>query len=213
MHCPPGKGNNLTSIEYCDMNNNRCLGVPILYVSLCSIHSPPESKQFNERRRVENAESMCLSPDRSNDRCDKCCDTRHVLPEGRWKKIKYFIRVWIFSCLSATFVFINPVLDVCVVQVRERNDEPRSPPRFDRSIDTPPTGPRATDWLVCVIGLVSLLCSPPIPVRCHWQQQTTQRQEQQTARRRTVASTFQRPPAFGQGMTAFYPCTILTGRA
>jgi len=122
------------------------------------------------------------------------------------RKSNTLLRVWIFSCLSATFVFINPVIGVCVVQVRERNDEPRSPPRnFDRSIDTHPTGPRATDWLVCVIGLVSLLCSPPIPVRCHWQQQT--------ARRRTVASTFQRPPAVGQGMTAFYPCTILTGRA
>lgn len=27
------------------------------------------------------------------------------------------------------------------------------------------------DWLVCVIGLAYVLCSPPIPVRYHWQRQ------------------------------------------
>lgn len=68
------------------------------------------------------------------------------------------MRVWIFSCLRrATFVRINPVIDVCVVHVSERNDEPRRPPsNHDYS--------RGRDWLVCVIGLVYILCSPAIPL-------------------------------------------------
>ena len=75
------------------------------------------------------------------------------------------LRVRIFSGLSATFVFINPVMDLCVVHVRERNDESRSPPSYpNHSIGNPPAEPGATNWLVCVIGLVDLLCSPPISV-------------------------------------------------
>ena len=69
-----------------------------------------------------------------------------------WKKIKYYIESLILSCLRATFVFINPVIDVCVVHARERNHELRSPPNHAR--ETPPTEPRATDWLVYVIWLV-----------------------------------------------------------
>ena len=94
-----------------------------------------------------------------------------------WKKVGYYIksqedtilRVWISSCLSATFVFISPVVDLCVMHVKGHTDESRGSPRGPPSkpggfIATYPTEPRATVWLVCAIGLASLLYSPPIPV-------------------------------------------------
>ena len=73
------------------------------------------------------------------------------------------LRVGIISCLSATFVFINLVVGVCVVHVREHSNEPRSPSNPAHSIGDSSTEPRGTDWLVCMIGLVPLLCSPSDP--------------------------------------------------
>ena len=52
----PSRQFNLKSIEYCDKKNNAtgvflvCLGVSILYDSLCSIRSPTEGGQLYERR-------------------------------------------------------------------------------------------------------------------------------------------------------------------
>jgi len=47
-------------------------------------------------------------------------------------------------------VFINPVIDVCVVHIREHNNEPRSPPSNpNHSSDTPPHGTKSD-------GLVSM---------------------------------------------------------
>lgn len=47
-----------------------------------------------------------------------------------------------------------------MVHVREHSNEPRSPSNPAHCIDDSSAEPRATDWLVCVIGLVPLLCSP-----------------------------------------------------
>ena len=86
--------------------------------------------------------------------------------EGR-KRVDTLLGDWISSCLTgATLVFINPVVGLCVMHVKEHNDDSRGPPsKPDRSIATYSTEPRVTVWLVCVIGLTSILCSLPIPVR------------------------------------------------
>ena len=82
-----------------------------------------------------------------------------------WKRVDTLLGDGISSCLSATLVFINPVVELCVMHVKEHTDESRGPPsKPNGSIATYSTEPRATVWLVCVIGLASLLCSLHIPV-------------------------------------------------
>ena len=64
---------------------------------------------------------------------------------------------WRVSCVSATFVLINPMMSICMTYLRERSNGPRG-----KQINSTATAaePRATSWLVCALELVSLFTHP-----------------------------------------------------
>ena len=133
-----------------------CSEAPVVYTLNCPI-GQDQGNKAHLSRDCQQCRQMYL--DRGHAEYEKSIDTY----QNTYQRTPVGWRV---VCLSATFVLINPVMDICVVYLRERSSNELTGNRINSTASAScSTEPRATTWLVCVLELVSLFHSSSIPVR------------------------------------------------